>query len=144
MVPRMFDAISRLTYDIVQGYGGGGYAPHAVCLLQDPAIIAVQVLTNLAIAIAYFMIPFSLARFVRLMPALPFRSVVVMFLVFIMACGTSHITHVMTLFFGGWAYWLDGAVAAVTAVASLATAFGLIRHGPTIVTLMAHRLAQPA
>jgi hypothetical protein len=138
----MLDAISRLTYDVVQAYGG--YAPHAVCLLQDPAIIAIQVVTNLAIAAAYFMIPFSLARFVRLMPSLPFRSVVVMFLVFILACGTSHLTHIMTLFFGGWAYWVDSAVAAVTAVASLGTAIGLIRHGPSIVTLMARRLAQPA
>ena len=137
----MLDFISRLTYDIVQGHAG--YAPHAVCLLEDPAIIAVEVVTNLAVALAYFLIPVALWRLVRHAPALPFRSVVVMFLVFILACGTSHLTRVATLFLGGWTYWLDAAVCTVTAVASLGTAIGLARHGRSIAALAARRLAQP-
>jgi hypothetical protein len=136
----MLDAISRVTYDLVQG--ASGYAPHAVCLLQDPAIIGIEVLANLAIATAYFMIPAALWRFIRHLPMLPFRSVLVMFLVFILACGTSHLTRVATLFFGGWVYWLDAAVCAVTAVASLGTGILLARHGRQIAGLAARRLVR--
>ena len=138
----MLQTIADLTYDAVQGWGG--YAPHAICLLQDPAIIATAVVTNLGVAAAYFMIPFALWRFLRRFETLPFRSVVVMFVVFILACGTSHITKVMTLFLGGWTYWLDAAVCTVTLVASLGTAIGLVRHGPRIASLAGRLLAQPA
>jgi hypothetical protein len=64
-----------------------------------------------------------------------------MFLIFIFACGTTHITRVLTLFIGGWTYWLDAAVCAVTVVASLATALGLVRHGREIAALGSRILA---
>ena len=138
----MLEAIADLSYDLAQGWGG--YAPHAICLLQDPAIIATTVVTNLGVAAAYFMIPFALWRFLRRSETLPFRSVLVMFLVFILACGTSHITKVMTLFLGGWTYWLDAAVCTVTLIASLGTAIGLMRHGRRIATLASRLIARPA
>ena len=136
----MLQAIADLTYDIVQNWGS--YAPHAVCLLNDPAIIAIEVVTNLGIALAYYMIPFAIWRFLRRMDALPFRSVLFMFVIFIFACGTTHITRVLTLFIGGWAYWLDAAVCGLTLIASLGTALGLVRHGPQIISLGSRMLAQ--
>jgi len=138
----MLQTIADVTYDVVQSWGG--YAPHAICLLQDPAIIATVVITNLGVAVAYFMIPFALWRFLRGFDALPFRSVIVMFVVFILACGTSHVTKVMTLFIGGWSYWLDAAVCTVTLIASLGTAIGLVRHGSRIATLAGRLFARPA
>jgi hypothetical protein len=137
----MLDLVSRATYAAVQDWGG--YAPHAVCLLNDPAIIAWEVVANLGIALAYYMIPVALWRFLRGVSVLPFRSVWVMFVVFILACGTSHLTRVATLFVGGWTYWLDVAVCAVTLIASLGTAVGLVRHGPEILSLSGRLLAQP-
>lgn len=136
----MLQAISDATYAFVQNWGG--YHPHAVCLLEDPAIIAAEVITNVGIALAYFMIPFALWRFLRRLEVLPFRSVMVMFVIFILACGTSHLTRVATLFLGGWVYWLDAAVCALTLIASLGTAIGLVRHGPSIMLLTGRLLAQ--
>jgi hypothetical protein len=136
----MLQAISDATYAIVQNWAG--YQPHAVCLLEDPAIIAAEVVTNLGIALAYFLIPLALWRFLRGVDVLPFRSVLVMFVIFILACGTSHITRIATLFLGGWLYWLDIAVCAVTVVASLGTAIGLMRHGRGIAVLAGRLLAQ--
>ncbi len=138
----MLQAISDLTYDLVQRWGG--YQPHALCLLEDPAIIATAVITNLGVAAAYFMIPLALWRFLRRFQALPFRSVLVMFVLFILACGTSHITKVLTIFVGGWAYWLDAAVCAVTLVASLGTAIGLARHGRRLGMLAGQLLTRHA
>lgn len=134
----MLETISGLAYDITQW---GGYAPHAICLLYEPGIIAAQVMTNLGVALAYYAIPFAIWRFVRRFPVLPYRSVAIMFLIFILACGTSHVTRVLTLFVGGWAYWLDAAVCAVTFVASLGTAFGLLRHGRDIASATGRLLA---
>lgn len=133
----MLEAISQAAYHVAQNWAG--YHPHAVCLLEDPAIIAAEVITNLGVALAYYMIPFALWRF----ETLPFRSVAIMFVIFIFACGTSHVTRVMSLFLGGWTYWLDVAVCLVTLVASLGTAIGLVRHGPRIVLLTGRLLAQP-
>lgn len=138
----MLQSIADLTYDLVQNQGG--YAPHAICLLQDPAIIAAQTVTNLGVAAAYFMIPFVLWRFLRRFEALPFRSVIIMFVVFILACGTSHVTKVMTLFLGGWTYWLDAAVCTLTLIASLGTAVGLVLHGRRIASLAGRLMAGPA
>ncbi len=135
----MLTRIADLTYKIVQTWGG--YAPHAVCLLNDPAIIAIDVVTNLGIALAYYMIPVALWRFLRQSDTIPFRSLLAMFVIFIFACGTTHITRVLTLFIGGWTYWLDAAVCALTLVASLGTAIGLVRHGPRIAGLAGRLIA---
>lgn len=137
----MLDTISTLTYAITQRFGG--FAPHAVCLLYDPAIIAIEVVTNVGIAIAYFIIPFALWRFLRRAEFVPFRSVLAMFVVFILACGASHLTRVATLFIGGGAYWVDAAVCTITMIASLGTAIGLVRHGPRILAVTGQLLAAP-
>jgi hypothetical protein len=138
----MLEAAVRSAATIAGAWSG--YHPHAVCLLEDPAIIAAEVVSNAGIALAYFMIPAALWRFARhLRGDLPFRSVWIMFMLFILACGTSHLTRILTLFVGGWAYWLDATVCAVTLVASLGTAVGLARHGPRIASL-AGRILLPA
>jgi hypothetical protein len=137
----MLGTVSNLTYTVVQNWAG--YQPHAICLLEDPIIIAAEVITNLGVALAYYVIPFALWRFLRRFETLPFRSVLVMFVIFILACGTSHVTRVINLFLGGWTYWLDVAVCGVTVIASLGTAIGLIRHGPRIVHLTGRLLAMP-
>jgi hypothetical protein len=135
----MLDAVSNGTYQVVQHWAG--YQPLAVCLPQHPVIFAAEVLTNAGIALAYFMIPFALWRFLRNFPTLPFRSVWVMFVILILACGTSHLSRVLNLFLGGWTYWLDVVVCGVTLVASLGTAIGLLRHGRRIVLLTHDLLA---
>jgi hypothetical protein len=127
------DAIRDLTHIIVQDWG---------VYPEDPAIIAAQIITNLGIAIAFFMIPVALWRFTRRFEALPFRSVWIMFVIFILACGTSYLTRVASLFLGGWVHWVDVAVCAAALVASLGTAIGLVRHGPRIAMLSGRLLQQ--
>jgi hypothetical protein len=125
--------IEYLTHLISQNWGT--YPEH-------PAIIAAELITNLGIAIAFFMIPVALWRFTQRFEALPFRSVWVMFVIFILACGTSYLTRVASLFLGGWVYWVDVAVCTATLVASLGTAIGLVRHGPRIAMLSGRLLQQ--
>lgn len=137
----MLDQISLRGYEWLQG---GTYHPHAICLLYDPGIIAVEAGLNLGIALAYFAIAYGLALLFRALGDLPFRSVFVMFAAFILACGLSHVTKTLTLFVGGWAYSLDIAVCSLTLVFSVATAIQLFRHGRAIVVATGRLLAARA
>jgi two-component sensor histidine kinase len=73
-------------------------------------------------------IPFTLVYLARKRRDIPFNGMFFSFGLFIVACGATHAMEVWTL----WTplYWLSGAIKAVTAVASLTTAFFLVRLLP--------------
>jgi signal transduction histidine kinase/ActR/RegA family two-component response regulator len=101
----------------------GDFTPHGFCLAWDPALIWLQAGSDLAIAVAYYSIPAALLVFLRRRTDLAFRSVFGLFAAFILACGTTHVLGVITL----WQpiYWLDGEIKALTAALSVATAIML-------------------
>lgn len=90
-------------------------------------------LSDTLIALAYFTIPITLWVFVRRRADLGFRSAFVMFGVFIMACGVTHVMDVWRLWNPD--FWLDGWIRAFTAVVSLATAVLLWRLIPLALAL---------
>ena len=96
------------------------YSPHGICLLWQPGLIWLHVFSDAIIAISYFSIPFALSIFVAKRPDVEFGWVFWAFAIFIMACGFTHIFSILTL----WVpvYEMEGAVKALTAVASLVTA----------------------
>ncbi len=106
--------------------------PHVYCL-RDPAVIALHAISDGIIAVSYFLIPVALILLVRRRTDLVFRWAFVLFGVFILACGSTHVLAIVTL----WVpvYRLDGLVKAITAVASLGTAVLLIRLIPQAVAL---------
>jgi signal transduction histidine kinase len=96
------------------------FMPHGHCYLWLPSVLWLHVITDGAIALAYFSIPFALHVFVRRRRDLQFRWIFVMFAAFIFWCG---LTHVMSI----WVIWhpdyvVEGLIKAVTAAISLATA----------------------
>ena len=99
------------------------FTPHGFCLAWDPGLIWLQAGSDLAIALAYYSIPAALLVFLRRRRDLAFKPVFGLFAVFILACGTTHVMAVITL----WQplYWLDGGLKAVTAALSVATAIVL-------------------
>ncbi|MDB5364028.1 MAG: multi-sensor hybrid histidine kinase [Rhodospirillales bacterium] len=100
-----------------------GFLPHGFCLTGDDRVIALNVISDLCIALAYFSIPAFLVILVVRRPDLPLPSTLLLFSAFIMLCGLSHVIEVVTY----WVpiYVLDGLIKAATALASLATAFTL-------------------
>ncbi|MEO5372560.1 MAG: hypothetical protein H7833_21015, partial [Magnetococcus sp. DMHC-1] len=96
-----------------------GYMPHGMCLLWDPVLVWLHVVSDVVIALSYYSIPLALGYFVFRRRDLEFRWVFVMFGVFIMACGTTHAMGAWTLWFPS--YWADGIIKAITAVTSLVT-----------------------
>jgi signal transduction histidine kinase len=96
------------------------YLPHEHCYLGDRGLIALHVVSDAGIALAYYAIPLGLLLYVRRRRRLAFSWLYVLFGAFIFACGTTHVMSIVTLWHP--VYRLEGAIKAVTAVVSLLTA----------------------
>src|ERR1700684_3247729 len=105
-------------------FSSDGFMPHGFCYLWNAKLVWLHVISDSLIALAYFSIPVTLIYFIRKRRDLPFNWMFVSFGMFILACGTTHIMEVWTLWHG--TYWLSGAIKAVTAMASVPTAILLV------------------
>ena len=109
------------------------FMPHGMCYIWKPEILWLNVISDAAIAIAYFSIPFALFYYLKRRPDMPFRGVVIMFSVFIFACGMTHSMGIWIVWNGD--YGIQGILKAVTAMASIATAAMLYPYMPRIMSL---------
>jgi len=94
-------------------------SPHGYCLTWRPELIWLHVVSDTIIAIAYFSIPFALAIFVSKRQDVEFGWVFWAFAIFIMACGTTHVFSIWTLWIPD--YGIEGGLKAITAIASIVT-----------------------
>ncbi len=119
-----------------------GLPPHGYCLLWDPRLILVHVLSDALIALAYFSIPVTLWVVLRRRKELEFSWLLGLFALFIFACGTTHLLNILVLWVP--AYGLEGAVKALTAAASLFTATALWPLLPKLLAIPSPRHLQHA
>ena len=94
--------------------------PHGYCLSWSPVLLWLHVISDLLITLAYYSIPVTLVYFIRHRKDFPYPWLVTLFAGFIVACGTTHLLSVITIWIP--LYWLDGLLKAFTAIISLATA----------------------
>jgi signal transduction histidine kinase len=118
---------------LIGWFGSHLWEPHGHCFLWTPSLLWTMVSSNLLIAIAYYSIPVALLTLVRKREDLVHKPIFILFAIFIFSCGTTHLVKVWTL----WepVYWLQGAMDAITAGASILTAVILWPLLPRIVTL---------
>jgi two-component system, cell cycle sensor histidine kinase and response regulator CckA len=109
------------------------FMPHGMCFLWNPSVLWLNVISDGLICAAYYAIPLLLFLFFRKRQDIAFRWVFVAFAVFILACGTTHLLGVWTVWHG--TYRLDGVVKAVTASASVMTAILMVPLLPALVKL---------
>ena len=109
------------------------YIPHGHCYLWQPGLLWLHVLSDVFIALAYYSIPLLLIYFIRQRKDVPFKSIFILFSLFILSCGTTHVMSIWTLWYP--AYWLSGLIKAITAIISLYTAFKLIPILPQALAL---------
>ena len=95
-------------------------SPHGICLLWEPELIWLHVLSDAVIALSYFSIPVALSIFVSKRRDLDFGFIFWAFALFITACGFTHVLSIVTL----WVpvYGIEGLIKALTALASIVTA----------------------
>jgi signal transduction histidine kinase len=112
-MPEFFDLFSRAR----------DLAPHGYCLLWDPALVWTHVIADALIAAAYFSIPIAIVRFVRGRGDMEFSWIFWLFALFILACGTTHLMAIWTLWNPDYGW--EGLVKVITAIASVGTAIVL-------------------
>jgi PAS domain-containing protein len=105
-----------------------GLAPHGFCIKWNPVLLWTLVCSDTIIAISYFSIPFAILFFAHKRPDVRNRGLLVLFGLFIVTCGITHLLDVVTI----WrpSYWLSAFAKVVTAAFSLATAVIIWRVMP--------------
>jgi signal transduction histidine kinase len=98
-----------------------GFIPHGHCYLWKPSLVWLHVVSDSLIALAYIAISTTLAYLVyKTRREIPFHWMFLAFGSFIVACGSTHLMEVWTLWHP--TYWLAGGLKVVTAIASVTTA----------------------
>jgi serine phosphatase RsbU (regulator of sigma subunit)/anti-sigma regulatory factor (Ser/Thr protein kinase) len=113
------------------------FLPHGTCLLWNQPLLFLQIISDAAIAVAYFTIAGTLAYFVRKRRDLAFSRIVWMFGSFIAACAVTHVFEILTVYKP--LFWEQGYTKLLTAVISVATAIALM---PVIPKALAMRNPQ--
>ncbi len=108
------------------------FMPHIYCL-RRPEVIWLFIISNAGIALAYFAIPPTLVFFIRKRRDIAFSWMFLLFGLFILACGTTHILDIITLWHP--IYRFDVVIRTLTAVASIATAGLLMKIMPKALLL---------
>ncbi len=112
-----------------------GFLPHSTCYLQNPRMIALHVISDSFIGLAYVSISCTLGFLVfKATRDIPFHWMFLAFGIFIISCGFTHFMEVWTIWRS--VYWLAGYVKVITAVASVVTAIALFPLVPKVFRLI--------
>ncbi len=109
------------------------FIPHGHCYLWKPELVWLHLLSDVLTGLAYYSIPVMLVYFVRKRRDVPFGWMFLMFSTFIVACGTTHLMDVWTLWYP--TYWVSGLIKAITAFVSVVTALELVPLIPQALAL---------
>jgi PAS domain S-box-containing protein len=118
------------------------YKPHGVCMGWQPGVLWLHVLSDLFIFLAYASISLLLLTVVRKRKDIPFHGILIAFAGFILACGITHLMDIIVI----WdpLYPLQGIFKLCTAAASVATAMGLYRLLPVLLSIPSRKELEEA
>jgi signal transduction histidine kinase len=107
------------------------FMPHGHCYFWNPGIMWSYAISDSIIALAYFIIPIGLVHIVRRRNDFSYRWMLVLFAIFILGCGATHVMDVINI----WEpfYRVDSAIRIITALASIGTAVMLIKITPQLI-----------
>lgn len=114
-------------------FANDSFIPHGHCYLWQPGLVWLNIISDSLIAFSYYSIPIILIYFAQKRKDFPFTWILLLFGIFIISCGTTHIMDVWTLWHP--TYWLSSCVKAITAFFSVYTALMLIPIIPKALAL---------
>jgi two-component system NtrC family sensor kinase len=114
-------------------FSSQGYIPHGHCYLWQTPLVGLHIFSDALIALSYYAIPVALLYFVSKRQDMPFKKIFILFGVFIISCGTTHLIEILTLWYP--VYWLSGSLKLFTALISFYTALSLIPLIPQFLSL---------
>lgn len=105
--------------------------PYGHCYFWEPALIWSHAISDSLIALAYFIIPFSLIQVARKRADYSYQWVLVLFTLFFIGSGLTHVMDVVNI----WEplFRIDSVIRILTAAASLGTAALLIYFTPKLI-----------
>src|ERR1039457_676545 len=96
------------------------YMEHGFCLNWEKSLVFLHVGSDIVTAISFYSIPLVMFYFAYRRRDLPFYKIFIMFAIFILSCGTTHLLAAYTIYQPE--YWIEGYVKAFTAIVSALTA----------------------
>ncbi|MEA5618091.1 response regulator [Cronbergia sp. UHCC 0137] len=101
------------------------FIAHGDCYLWQSGLMALHIISNGLIALAYQSISLMLLYFISRLSDITFKSIFVLFGILIICCGTTHLLEIWTIWHSN--YWLSGLIKTLTALISIYVALEL-RH----------------
>ena len=114
-------------------FGSDPFIPHGHCYLWKPDLVTLHIASDSLIALAYYSIPIAIVYFVHKRRDLPYPWIFLLFGVFIVSCGTTHLMEIWTLWHP--IYWIAGWLKAFTAFVSVLTVALLVPLIPKMLAL---------
>jgi hypothetical protein len=109
-----------------------GFMPHGHCYLWKPEIVWLHVISDLVIVLAYYSIPLLLIYVVyKAKGAIPMNWLFVLFAIFILACGTTHVMEIVNVWKSE--YFISGIIKAITGIVSILTALAMLPVLPKVI-----------
>ncbi|MEQ8318813.1 MAG: PAS domain-containing sensor histidine kinase [Rhodospirillales bacterium] len=113
--------MANVTDDVLNYlFDAASFMPHGVCLAWRPDLVALHVVSDLGIFLAYSTIPVALIYFVRRRKDLEYSKLFGLFAAFILFCGATHAFAIVILWYP--LYGIHGVLKALTAIVSIMTA----------------------
>ncbi|MBF0506942.1 MAG: PAS domain S-box protein [Nitrospirae bacterium] len=109
------------------------YMAHGYCLLWEPRLIWLHVISDILTGLAYFSIPISLVYFLFKRRDFPFTHIAVVFAIIFVSCGITHFFAAYIIY--SPVYWQEGYVKAATALISIIGAIMFIPMIPKALSL---------
>jgi PAS domain S-box-containing protein len=109
------------------------FVEHGYCLLWEPGLVRLHVLSDIITGLSYYAIAGALFFFCYKRRDLPFLKIFLLFGLFILACGTTHLAAAYTIYVP--AYWSEGVIKGVTAFVSLISAIIFIPLMPRAIAM---------
>lgn len=110
------------------------FMPHGHCYLWRPDILWTHVASDVAIGIAYYLIPIVLGILIyKRQGALPHKDIFALFIAFIFFCGTTHFVQIYVTWYPLYEY--QGWLKALTAFTSVLTVLVIAPKLPQLIRL---------
>ena len=116
-------------------YLSAEFMPHGHCYLWRADLVWMHVISDLVITLAYYAIPILLTVVVvKSRGKMPFNWLFLLFAIFILACGTTHLMEIVNV----WEsfYYLSGVIKVITAIASILTAVAMLPLLPKVIEIL--------